>query len=130
MSSGPLRALAFAAIAAAAVTTVCFVAYLRPTSAVAFAAFSAWLVSPHAAMAVALRLRERKDSAPASWHAIAILVSIGGLLVMADPIFWHIDPQGAIAVVMAPILQFIALAVLLPAAALLHALPSSHRRRP
>jgi hypothetical protein len=113
-----IRAIAFAAIAAAAVTTVGFLAYMRPTSAVAFAAFSTWLLSPHAVMAGVLWLRERKGAAPAYWHAIAIFVALGGVLYLADPIFWHIDPQGAIAVVMAPLLQFIALAILLPVAAL------------
>jgi hypothetical protein len=114
----PLAIGAFVAIAAAACTTIAFVAVLQPISAAAFLFFSAWLLSPHAVMAGALWLRERKGAAPAYWHAIAIFVALGGVLYLADPIFWHIDPQSAIAVVMAPLLQFIALAILLPVAAL------------
>ena len=115
----PARAaITFTAIAGAAVTTVWFVAVLQPTTTAAFAAFAAGLVSPHAAMAAGLLFLQRKGAAPAHWHVIAIVVSVGGVLFLADRIFWHTDAQGGIAVLMAPLLQGIALAVLLPLAAL------------
>lgn len=114
----PVATAAFVVIAAAACTTVAFLAVMKPSSVAGFLFFSAWLVAPHAVMAAALWLRGRKGPAPAYWHWIAILVCILGVLYLADPIFWHIDPQSAIAVVMAPFLQFIALAILLPVAAL------------
>jgi hypothetical protein len=104
----------FLAIAAAACATVLFVAAMKPTSATAFALFSAWLLIPHAAMAAALVIRQRKGPAPAHWHAVAIVVCIGGVLAIADAIFWHPDAQGALAVMMVPLLQAIALGVLLP----------------
>jgi hypothetical protein len=109
-----IAACGFLAIAAAACTTVWFVGALKPASATAFAAFSAWLVSPYAAMAAALLFLERRGAAPVHWPVVAIVVSAGGVLFLADVIFWHTDAQGAIAVLMAPLLQSIALAVLLP----------------
>lgn len=104
----------FLAIAAAACTTVWFVVAMKTTSAAAFAVFCAWLISPHAAMAAVLALLERKGAAPAHWYLVAIIVCAGGALFLADLIFWHTDAQGALAVLMAPLFQGIALAVLLP----------------
>ena len=104
----------FLAITAAAGTTVWFVAAMKPTSAAAFAVFCAWLISPHAAMAAALALRERKGGAPANWYVVAIIVCAGGALFLANMIFWRTDAQGALAVLMAPLFQGIALVVLLP----------------
>ena len=114
----PLGALGLFAIAASACITVGFVGAMRPTSLAAFLFFCAWLVFPHLAMAAVLLVRERKGMAPGHWDAIAILVSIGGVLFLADLMFWHTDAQGAIAVLMTPLLQSIALAVLLALSAL------------
>lgn len=104
----------FFAIAAAACATVLFVAAMKPTSTTAFALFSAWLLVPHAAIATALVLKQRKGATPAHWHAVAIVVCIGGVLAIADAIFWHPDAQGALAVMTVPLLQAIALVFLLP----------------
>ena len=112
----PIGALGVLAIAAAAVASILFVVVLKPTSAAAFAAFAVWLVSPYAAMGIALVLLERKSRAPALWHFVVILVCAGGMLFLADVIFWHPDAQGAIAVLMAPLFQGAALLVLLPVA--------------
>lgn len=112
-----IAASGFLAIAAAACTTVWFVGAMKPTSAAAFAVFSIWLISPHAAMAAALLHLERRRAASAHWHIVAIIVSLGGVLFLADVIFWHTDAQGALAVLMAPVLQGVALAFLLPLSA-------------
>lgn len=109
----PLGMFGFLVLAAAACTTVGFVSALKPTSPGAFLFFAAWLVFPHAAMAAVLVLLARKGAATARWSLVAIVVSVGGVLFLADVIFWHSDAQGALAVVMAPVLQGIALAVLL-----------------
>lgn len=104
----------FLAIAAAACATVLFVAAMKPTSTTAFALFSAWLLIPHAAMAAALMLKQRKGATPAHWHAVAIVVCSAGVLAIADAIYWHPDAQGALAVMMVPLLQGLALGLLLP----------------
>jgi hypothetical protein len=104
----------FLAIAAAACATVLFVAAMKPTSTTAFALFSAWLLLPHAAMAAALLLRQRNGGMAGHWHAVVIVVCSAGVLAIADTIFWHPDAQGALAVMMVPLLQAIALALLLP----------------
>ena len=121
----PIAICAFLAIAAAACTTIAFVGAMKPTTTAAFLLFSAWLVVPHAAMAAALWFRERKGAAPVHWHAVAIIVCIGGVLAIADAIFWHPDAQGALAVLMVPLLQGVALALLLPLSAW-----ASRRNRP
>ena len=100
----------------AACITVLFVKALKPTSAGAFAFFACWLVLPHAVMSTALVLLWRKRAASVDLHVVAVLVSIGGIVFLTDAIFWHPDAQGAIAVMMTPILQGGALALLIPVA--------------
>ena len=99
---------------AAACVTVIFVNELKPTSAGALALFAVWLVLPYVAMSAALIMFSRKQDASAHRPVVAVLVSIGGIVFLLDVIFWHPDAQGAIAVLMTPILQAFALAILLP----------------
>jgi hypothetical protein len=107
--------IAFLLIAIAACTTVGFVNALRPTSIGPFVFFSVWLILPYAFMSAALIFIQRKGSASLRWYVVAVIVSTGGILYLADVIFWRPDAQGAIAVLMTPILQAGALAFLLPA---------------
>jgi hypothetical protein len=67
-------------------------------------------------MCAALIILQRKGTASFHWYVVAVIVSIGGILFLADVIFWHRDAQGAIAVLMTPMLQGGALALLLPVA--------------
>lgn len=100
---------------AASITTL-FVEALKPTSTGAFVLFAVWLILPYVIMSAALILLQRKGTASFHWCIVAIIVSIGGILFLADVIFWHPDAQGAIAVLMTPILQGGALVFLLPIA--------------
>ena len=100
----------------AACITVFFLKALKPTSAGAFAFFACWLVLPHAVMSTALVLLWRKRAASVHWHVVAVLGSIGGIVFLTEVIFWRPDAQGAIAVMMTPILQGGALALLIPVA--------------
>lgn len=110
-----LRAISFLLIAAAVCTSVLFVGALKPTSTAGFAFFTVWLVLPYAAMGAALVLLHRKGStALGPGYAAAGSVSVGGIAFLADVVFWHPDPQGALAVLMIPLLQGVALALLLP----------------
>ena len=104
------------AVIVAAFITVFFVKALKPTSAGAFAFFALWLVLPHVVMSTALILLWRKRAASVHWHVVAVLGSIGGIVFLTEVIFWRPDAQGAIAVIMAPILQGGALALLIPVA--------------
>jgi len=106
--------ITFIVIAVAACTTVLFVSALKPTSSGAFLFFAVWLIFPHAIMSAALVVLQRKGAASFHWYVVAAMVSIGGILFLADVIFWHPDAQGAIAVLMTPILQGGALVLLLP----------------
>lgn len=111
-----IAASGFLAIAVAACVTVLFVNALNPVNAEAFAHLTAWLMVPYVVMGAALALLRRKGAVAIHWHVVAIIVSVGGTLFSADVIFWHPDAQGAIAVLIAPLLQSAALALVLPVA--------------
>ncbi|WP_126452598.1 hypothetical protein [Sulfuriflexus mobilis] len=106
----------FILMAVAACTTIFFVSALKPTSTGAFVFFAVWLILPYVIICVALLILQRKGTASFHWYVVAVIVTIGGILFLADVIFWHRDAQGAIAVLMTPILQGGALALLLPIA--------------
>lgn len=97
--------------------TVAFVNALMPTSAGAYLFFVAWLVIPYVVLGATLISVRREKSSSICWQLVALLVAIGGIIFLADTIFWHPDPQGAIAVLMTPIFQGGAAALLLPVAA-------------
>ena len=101
-------------MAIVACITVWFVSILKPTSTGAFVFFAVWLVSPYAIMSAALMFLLPKDKPSFHWYVIAVIVSTGGILFLADVIFWHPDAQGAMAVLMTPILQGGALVLLFP----------------
>jgi hypothetical protein len=105
---------AFAFIALAACTTVLLVSALKPVSTYAFLSLVLWLFVPYVIMSAALSLLHRKGKTSLRWGVAAMIVSAGGILALVDVIYWHPDAQGAIAVLMVPILQIAALALLLP----------------
>ena len=111
-----IATITFLVLIAAACSTVIFVKALKLTSPEAFAFFAAWLVLPYLVMSSALILLRRKRTSSVHWYVVALLVSLGGIVFLMDTMFWHPDAQGAIAVLMTPILQGGALAVLLPVA--------------
>jgi hypothetical protein len=104
----------FLVIIAAAVVTIYFVKAIKPSSIEAFLIFSTWLAIPHAIMASVLFLVYKRNVAPAFLCITSVLVSLGGILLLSDIIFWHPDAQGAIAVLMVPLLQFVAIAISAP----------------
>ncbi|HEY8157210.1 MAG TPA: hypothetical protein VIF10_00775 [Methylobacter sp.] len=107
--------ITFLLMAIAACTTVWFVSTLKPTSIGVFVFFDVWLISPYAIMSAVLMFLGPKDRLSFHWYVVAVIVSASGILFLADVIFWHPDAQGAIAVLMTPILQGGALVLLLPA---------------
>ncbi len=109
-----MKRLAFLTIVAAACITTVFVNALKPNSTSAFMFIAAWLTLPYILMCAALIFIERKGKASFHWYVVATIVSAGGVLFLADIIFWHPDAQGAIALLMTPVLQGGALAFLLP----------------
>ena len=106
--------ITFLLMAIIACITVWFISTLKPTSNTAFVFFAVWLTSPYAIMSAALIFLRQKDNSSFHLYLVAVIVSIGGILFLADIIFWHPDAQGAIAVLMTPILQAGALVLLLP----------------
>lgn len=92
--------------------TVWFVTLLKPTSVGAFLFFAGWLLAPYVLLSGTLLLRHPRNPAPARWFFITAIVSIGGVLMLSDLIFWHKDSQGAIGVILVPLFQGVAAVVL------------------
>ncbi|MDP4076180.1 hypothetical protein [Acidovorax sp. A1169] len=111
----PLIALLVVLLAAG--TTLLCVAALKPVSALAFAAFAAWLLAPYGLMAMALAALRRQQDAQPHGYLVAVLVSLGGIAWLAAILFWRPDAQGALAVLMVPVYQGVALVLLAPLAA-------------
>ena len=110
------RLLTALLLAGSAIASLAFVPILKPTSTGAYLFLACWLLLPHALMTVALFFfhhRQRRTG----WLCGAVAgVALAGVLLLCDIIFWHPDAQGAIAVVMTPLLQLLALAVAVPVA--------------
>jgi len=109
-----LNAIICALILITSSTTILFVKALKPVSSGAFVFFAVWLILPYVAMIAALILLHLKNKELLHCYASAVIVTTGGILFLSDIIYWHPDPQGAIAVLMIPMLQGIVFAVLLP----------------
>ena len=107
------RPVALLLIALSVGITVWFVTLLKPTSVGAFLFFAGWLLAPYVLLSSTLLLRHPRNPAPARWFFITAIVSIGGVLMLSDLIFWHKDAQGAIGVLLVPLFQGVATAVLL-----------------
>ena len=101
-------------MAISACLSIWFVSVLKPASTGAFISFAAWLLSPYVVLSAALVFLRSKHRPSFHWFVVAALVSIGGILLLSDVIFWHKDAQGAIAVILVPLFQGAAFAVLLP----------------
>jgi len=109
-----LNAIICALILITSSTTILFVKALKPVSSGAFVFFAIWLILPYVAMIAALILLHLKNKALLHCYASTVIVTTGGILFLSDIIYWHPDPQGAIAVILIPMLQGIVFAVLLP----------------
>jgi hypothetical protein len=112
----PPIALTVGATTLAACFTVALEVRLRPSSAGAFLVLAAWLTAPHVMTIAALLWSWRTGRSSWSWCVLALVVSAGGILFLLDVVFWNRDAQGAIAVVMTPVLQVLAAVVLAPLA--------------
>lgn len=111
-----MRALGFTLLAGAALASLVFVRILQPTTGGMTAFLSAWLLLPHAVLAVILALSTRDRRAATASVVVALLVAAGGLLWLTAVIFVYPDPQGGIAVFFTPIYQGVAIGVLMPIA--------------
>lgn len=108
--------LTAALLAGSAIATLAFVPILKPSSTGAYLFFSGWLLLPHLLMAAAMVVFQRRQRRTGWLCGFVAAIALAGVLLLCDIIFWHPDPQGGIAVVMTPLLQWLALAVALPLA--------------
>jgi hypothetical protein len=105
-----------AMLAAAAGISLVFVLQLKPSSAGAFFFLTVWLALPHAAMAGLLLALQRRGKTLLPWCMVAVFVTLGGLYILVDVIYLHPDAQGAIGVVLTPVLQGITFLIAAPLA--------------
>ena len=108
--------ITFVLIVIAACVTFFFVGTLKPSSTTAYLFFAGWLTLPHVFIYAALIVLQRKRKGSLYWYLAGVMVSVGGVVFLADIFYWHPDAQGAIAVIMTPILQLVMLIVLVPVA--------------
>lgn len=107
---------AFVVMVIAMCATIYFTLALKPSSNNAFIFFAIWLSAPYVLMGIGLLFLRKHGGDSVYWCALAVVISAGGIIYLLDVIYWHRDAQGAIAVVITPILQAIAFAVLAPLA--------------
>jgi hypothetical protein len=86
---------------------------LQPATAIAGLLLSVWLILPYAALALLTEGRLNRATTVADSIA-SVVVAAGGLLFLTLVVFANPDPQSAIAVMLTPIYQSIAIGVLLP----------------
>lgn len=80
-----------------------------------------WAVSPYAGLAFGLRLLRRSRVASRVFAGSAPILAIPGLVAYVDAAFVHLDAQGGLVFVFAPLLQWAAVAALGVGCALLRA---------
>lgn len=108
--------LAYLVMAIALCATLYFCVALKPSSFNAFIFLAIWLSAPYLAMGIALFFLHKHGGDSVYWCALAVIISAGCIIYLLDVIYWHPDAQGAIGVVIAPILQMIVCAILAPLA--------------
>ena len=108
--------LTLAVLFAVACVSLFFVVRLQPSGVGAFAFLAIWIIVPYAALAVLLLALQRRGQPVLPWCVAAGVVALGGLAVLVDVIYWHPDAQGAIGVVLTPVLQGIAFLIAAPLA--------------
>lgn len=96
--------------------TLVFIVELEPSSAAAFGFAMVWLNAPYALMAAVLFVLKRKGHALLPWCIAAVPAVAAGVGVFLDALYWHPDPQSAIAVVLAPLLQYALVLIAAPLA--------------
>jgi hypothetical protein len=89
----------------AAAISVAFVAVLKPVSAGSFLFWSVWLAWPHAALAAVVVISMRRGRLARAVQSAALLVSLLGPVLLVDAVFLHPDAQGALGVLIVPIVQ-------------------------
>lgn len=124
------KRLTFLTLLLATILTLAMVRVLHPNTLEADILFSAWLLLPYGLLAVIAAGRSRDSAAAHANLAATLLVASSGLMFLADVIFFHPDAQGAIAVLMAPILQGIGIIILVPLAHWVFRLITQYRSTP
>ena len=109
-----MKAIGYAILAIAASTSLVFVNVLKPNSLGATAFIAAWLLFPYAALALGLKFFAKERALAIVYVVVTAVVAGSGLAFLSYVIFLNPDPQGGIAVLLAPVYQTLGIAVLMP----------------
>jgi hypothetical protein len=109
-----MKALGYAMLAVSALVSFAFVPVLKPNSLGAAAFIAVWLVLPYAALACGLTFFAKERGSAIAYVVVVAIVTVGGLLFLADVIFLHPDPQSGIAVLFTPVYQAVGIGILMP----------------
>lgn len=100
-----IRHVTLSAFLIATIASVLFVSALKPADFLTHAILSLWLTVPYVLLAAIMVYMATHSPVKPYWHFSFISVAAIGPLFLADTIYWHPDPQGAIAVLMTPMVQ-------------------------
>lgn len=109
-----MRALGYAALAAAALVSLVFVNALMPSTPSVAVLIGSWLLLPYVLLALALRFMAKTPAALRMYTAMTVATTLGGLLFLTYVIYLRPDPQGGIAVMFTPLYQLAGIVALFP----------------
>ncbi|MCW5829554.1 MAG: hypothetical protein KIT79_09590 [Deltaproteobacteria bacterium] len=120
---------AYSILLVSAALTLAMVRVLSPSSLKAGILFSLWLLFPHALMAILTPFLSGSRLTSVANFTVTLVASLGGLILLADVIFFHPDAQGPIAIILVPVIQAAGIVVLTPIARVTARLYFGRRRR-
>ena len=92
----------------ASLSNIFFVTALKPVGFGAFIFFLLWLTAPYVLLAF---FYQKEEITPRKKNIAIWLIVLGGLAMHIDMIFINPDAQGALGVLIVPVLQFIAIII-------------------
>lgn len=124
------KMLAFLALLSAVFLTLVMIRVLQPVTLKANLFFSAWLLLPYGLLAAITAVWSSSRAEALANLSATVFIAGGGLMLLADAIFFRPDAQGPIALLMAPILQAIGIMMLVPLAHGIFRLITTYRSIP
>jgi len=111
MNTKSIIAIGYFILGAALLGTV-FFATTGVNSVIAMVLILSWMLVPYIVLAYILRSGSESVRKAVLNCGTVFLISAGGMYMLVDVMFIHPDPQGAIAVLMVPLLQLIGTGIL------------------
>ena len=107
-----LKTLGYVVLAMAIGISLVFVHKLQPVSPGAWAFFAGLLAAPYLVLGIGIARTRGDPAAQLANLLLTLVVALAGISLLINIVILHPDAQGAIGVVMTPILQLIGIAIL------------------